>query len=78
MGGTAPRVCPDPEDVLNPKWRYYTGTRYARLRCATPVCNPEEVMSLMQFWSDLSMWNKYGLSAIMAVGLLALIFFIFF
>ncbi len=35
-------------------------------------------MKLMRFWSDLSMWNKYGLSAIMAVIVLVLISVVFF
>lgn len=36
------------------------------------------VVKLLRFWSDLSMWNKYGLRAVMAIGLLVLIFIIFF
>lgn len=35
-------------------------------------------MKLMRFWDDLSMWNKYGLSAVMALVVLVLIFVIFF
>lgn len=30
-------------------------------------------MNLMRFWSDLSMWNKYGLSAVGAVAIVAVI-----
>lgn len=35
-------------------------------------------MKLMRFWSDLGMWNKYGLSAIGALVVLALILIVFF
>ncbi len=30
-------------------------------------------MSLMRFWSDLSMWNKYGIAAVGAAVLLVII-----
>jgi hypothetical protein len=30
-------------------------------------------MSLMRFWSDLSMWNKFGLAAVGAVVVVAII-----
>lgn len=30
-------------------------------------------MNLMRFWSDLSMWNKYGLAAVGAIAIAALI-----
>ena len=30
-------------------------------------------MSLMRFWSDLSMWNKFGLAAVGAVAVFAII-----
>jgi len=35
-------------------------------------------MKLMRFWSDLNMWNKYGISAVLAVVVLALILIVFF
>ncbi len=35
-------------------------------------------MSIMNFWSDLTMWNKYGLAAIGAAALLALFAFVMF
>lgn len=35
-------------------------------------------MKLMQLWSDLSIWAKYGLSTVLAIVLLGIIFFIFF
>lgn len=40
--------------------------------------NEDKNMKLSRFWSDLSMWNKYGLSAVGAIGVLVLIFVIFF
>ncbi len=30
-------------------------------------------MNLMRFWSDLNMWNKFGLAAIGAVVVIAII-----
>jgi hypothetical protein len=33
-------------------------------------------MKFMQFWGDLSMWNKYGLCVVAAVVVLGLIFLI--
>ncbi len=30
-------------------------------------------MSLMRFWSDLNMWNKFGLAAVGAAFVLAII-----
>ncbi len=30
-------------------------------------------MSLMRFWSDLSMWNKYGIAAVGAAVVLTII-----
>ncbi len=30
-------------------------------------------MSLMSFWSDLNMWNKFGLAAVGAAFVLAII-----
>lgn len=27
-------------------------------------------MNLMRFWSDLSLWNKYGLAVVAAVAIL--------
>ncbi len=30
-------------------------------------------MNVMRFWSDLNMWNKYGLSAICGIAIIALI-----
>jgi len=35
-------------------------------------------MKLMRFWSDLSMWNRYGISAVLAAAVLALILLVFF
>jgi len=32
----------------------------------------------MRFWSDLSTWNKYGISAVMAAVVLALVLVVFF
>lgn len=34
-------------------------------------------MNIKRFWADLSIWNKYGLSFIMTVALLVLIYFLF-
>ena len=34
-------------------------------------------MKLMDFWADLSMWNKYGLCAVGAAALFALLLFMF-
>ena len=33
-------------------------------------------MNLMRFWSDLSMWNKYGLAAVGAIAVAAFIAFL--
>ncbi len=33
-------------------------------------------MKLVDFWADLSMTNKYGLCAVGAAGLLALLFYL--
>jgi len=33
-------------------------------------------MKLMRFWRDLSMWNKFGISFVLAVSLLLLIVYI--
>ena len=33
-------------------------------------------MSLMRFWSDLNMWNKYGIAAVGAAVVVAIIAFI--
>jgi len=33
-------------------------------------------MNLMRFWSDLSMWNRYGLAAVAAIGILAILGFL--
>lgn len=30
-------------------------------------------MNVMRFWSDLNMWNKYGLAAVAAVAVIALL-----
>ncbi len=30
-------------------------------------------MSLMRFWSDLNMWNKFGIAAVCAAFVLAII-----
>jgi hypothetical protein len=35
-------------------------------------------MKLLRFWGDLSMWNKYGLSAVMAIAVLVIILMVFF
>lgn len=35
-------------------------------------------MKLLRFWSDLSMWNKYGLGVVMAVVVLAFVVVVFF
>lgn len=32
-------------------------------------------MDLMRFWSDLSMWNKYGLAAVGAVAVAVVVAF---
>jgi hypothetical protein len=34
-------------------------------------------MKFLQFWSELSMWNKFGLSMVAAAILLAIAVFIF-
>ncbi len=33
-------------------------------------------MTFMRFWSDLSMWNKYGLCAVVAAAVIAVIAFL--
>lgn len=40
--------------------------------------NREAGVKLLRFWSDLSIWNRYGLSAVMAAVVLALVLLIFF
>lgn len=35
-------------------------------------------MKFMRFWSDLSIWNKYGLSVVMGIAVLVLIIVFFF
>ena len=35
-------------------------------------------MKFLRFWGDLSMWNRYGLSAVAAALILGLVFLVFF
>ena len=34
-------------------------------------------MSLWRFWGDLSTWNKYGLSFVLGVAVLVLLYIVF-
>ena len=42
-------------------------------------CTPYESgsMNLWRFWSDLSMWNRYGLSFVLGAGVLVLLYVLF-
>ena len=40
---------------------------------AVSVVRGDIIMSLMRFWSDLSMWNKFGLAVVGAAVVLAVI-----
>lgn len=54
---------------------------YPMLRYIQPgaqINNSREArVKFLRFWSDLSMWNKFGLSMVAAVLLLILLIFIF-
>lgn len=34
-------------------------------------------MDFMKFWSDLSIWNKYGIAAVGAVAIIAILLWLF-